>query len=135
MKYMYITLVWGSTILTKIRQNWQNIEHNKVTFKINKRTTVALQAEGWVFESQPRQTKVVKTGSDSSTVKLSSIGVRVTVPRRWPLYTDAPCYSIRGTLKNPHCLMTMSAEQRSKFAALYRNGDFSILVKNSRLGR
>ena len=25
------------------------------------------QAEGWVFESHPRQTYVVKTGSDSST--------------------------------------------------------------------
>ena len=27
----------------------------------------ATQAEGWVFESHPRQTQVVKTGSDSST--------------------------------------------------------------------
>ena len=28
---------------------------------------VALQAEGWVFEYQPRQTLVVKTGSDKQT--------------------------------------------------------------------
>ena len=43
----------------------------------------ALQAEGWVLESQPRQTQVVKTGSDSSTTKRSAIiGVSVTCPRR-----------------------------------------------------
>ena len=30
---------------------------------------MAPQAEGWVFESQPRHTYVVKTGSDSSTAK------------------------------------------------------------------
>ena len=28
-----------------------------------------------MFESQPRQTKVLKTGSDSSTAKRSAIGV------------------------------------------------------------
>ena len=32
----------------------------------------------------------------------------------------APCHSRWGTLKNPHCPMAMSAEHRSKFAALYR---------------
>ena len=37
----------------------------------------ASQAEGWVFESQPRQT-VVKKGSDSSTAKRSAKGVCVT---------------------------------------------------------
>ena len=42
----------------------------------------APQAEGWVFEFQPRQTHVIKTGSDSSTAKRSSIGVSVTGPRR-----------------------------------------------------
>ena len=42
----------------------------------------APQAEGWVFESQPRQSYVVKTGSDSSTAKRSAIGVSVTGPRR-----------------------------------------------------
>ena len=35
-----------------------------------------LQAEAWVFGSHPRQ--VVKTGSDSSTAKLSAIDVSVT---------------------------------------------------------
>ena len=43
---------------------------------------LAQQAEGWIFESQPRQTKVVKTGSDSSTAKRSEIGVSFTGPRR-----------------------------------------------------
>ena len=43
---------------------------------------VASKAEGWVFESQPRQTLVVKTGSDCSTAKRSAIGVSVTGPRR-----------------------------------------------------
>ena len=38
------------------------------------------QAEGWVFESQLRQTLVVKTGSDSSTAKRSAADV--TGPRR-----------------------------------------------------
>ena len=37
----------------------------------------APQAEGWMFESQPRQTLVVKTGSDS-TAKRSAIRVSVT---------------------------------------------------------
>ena len=40
------------------------------------------QAEGWVFESQPRQTPVIKTSSDSSTAKRSSVGMSVTGPRR-----------------------------------------------------
>ena len=42
----------------------------------------APQGEGWVFESQPRQIQVVKTGSDSSTAKQSITGVSVTGPRR-----------------------------------------------------
>ena len=39
-------------------------------------------AEGSIFESLPQQTKVVKTGSDSSTAKRSALGVNVTGPRR-----------------------------------------------------
>ena len=39
----------------------------------------APQAEGWVFESQPRQTQVAKTGSDSSTAKRSDIDVNVSI--------------------------------------------------------
>ena len=42
---------------------------------------LALQAEGWQFESQLRQTQVVKTGSDSSTAKRSAIGASVTGPQ------------------------------------------------------
>ena len=52
--------------------------------------------------------------------KRSAIGVSVTGSRKWPLLTDAPCYSRCGTLKNPHCSMAISVEQRSKFAALHR---------------
>ena len=39
-------------------------------------------ADGWVFESQPRQTLVIKTGSDSSTTKRSATGVGVIDHRR-----------------------------------------------------
>ena len=42
-------------------------------------------AEGWVFESEPRQTQVIKTGSDNSTAKRSAIGASVTGPRKWQL--------------------------------------------------
>ena len=45
----------------------------------------ASQAEGWVFEPQPRQTQVVKTGSDIFTAKRLATGVCVTSPRRWLL--------------------------------------------------
>ena len=43
---------------------------------------LAPKFEGWEFESQPRQTNVVRTGSGSSTAKRSEIGVRVTGSRR-----------------------------------------------------
>ena len=39
----------------------------------------ASHAVGKVFESQPRRTQIVKTGSDSSSAKCSAIGVSVTV--------------------------------------------------------
>ena len=32
-----------------------------------------------------------------------------------------PCHSTCGTLKNPHCSLAMSAENRSKFAALHQS--------------
>ena len=78
---------------------------------------LALQAEGWAFESEPRQTLVVKTDSDLSAAKRSAIGVSFTGPRRWPLYTDDSRHSRRGTLKNPHCSMAMSAEHRAKICS------------------
>ena len=43
---------------------------------------LALQEEGWMFESQSQQTLVVNTGSDLSTSKCSAIDVNVTGPRR-----------------------------------------------------
>ena len=36
------------------------------------------------------------------------------------IINGCPCHNSCGTLKNPHCSMTMSTEQRSKFAALQR---------------
>ena len=41
-----------------------------------------LSPVGWVFESQPRQSQVVKTGSDSSAVKRSVIAVGFMGPRK-----------------------------------------------------
>ena len=38
--------------------------------------------EGWMFESQPRHNKVVKTGNDNSIAKRSATGVGFTGPRR-----------------------------------------------------
>ena len=81
--------------------------------------SVASQSEGRVFESMSRQTSVIKTGSDSSTVKHPAIGVNVTGPKRYQLSTGVPCDSRYGTLKNIYCSMDMSAEHRSKFAALH----------------
>ena len=49
------------------------------------RTYIALSPlmqKGLVFESQPRETLVVKTGSDSSSTKCSAAGVSVTGPRK-----------------------------------------------------
>ena len=39
----------------------------------------ASHAEGWVFKSQPRQTSVLKTFSDSSTAQRSAKGVSVII--------------------------------------------------------
>ena len=41
---------------------------------------LAPQAEGWVLKSQPRQTLVIKTGSDSSIAKRSAIRLSATGP-------------------------------------------------------
>ena len=41
-----------------------------------------MQAGGWMFKSQPRQTQVVKPSSDSSTAKRLATAVSVTRPRR-----------------------------------------------------
>ena len=83
-------------------------------------TALATQGEGWVFESQPRQTEVIKTGSGSSISKRSAIGVSVTGPLRWPFQTDAPYACHRGCVTLKNCSMAMSAEHRSEFAALHR---------------
>ena len=56
---------------TKSPRQWRNVLEHFFS-----------QNEGWMFDSQPRHTYVVKTGSDSSTAKRSAIGVSVTGPRR-----------------------------------------------------
>ena len=68
----------------------------------------ALEAEGCVFESQPQQ----KKDSDSSTAKLSAIGVSVRGPSEMTIIYGCPGHSRCGTLKHPHCSMAMSAEHR-----------------------
>ena len=73
----------------------------------------AQHAEGWVFESQPRQNQVVYTGSNSSTVKRSAIGVSVTCPQR----------------------MAISAEIGQSLQFFTEKGDVSEYFKNSRMGR
>ena len=80
----------------------------------------ASNAEGWVFESQSRQTYVVKTGSDISTVKRSAIG-----GSHWVLGDDHYKRMLRVTVSVArqrvlNCSMAMSAEHMSKFEALHR---------------
>ena len=93
----------------------------------------ALKADGWMFEYQPRQTLVVKTGSDSSTAEDSITSV--TGSRRWPLWTHDPCHSRCGTLKNPQCFLAISAEHSSNFQPFTGYDDVSKWVKNSGVGR
>ena len=40
------------------------------------------RAEGWLFKSQPGQTQVLKTGSNSSTAKHLGTDVSITIPWR-----------------------------------------------------
>ena len=68
----------------------------------------------------PRQTIVVKTESDSSIEKTLGNRCECHGFSEMTIITGCPCYSRCGTLKNPHCSMAMSVEQRSKFAALHR---------------
>ena len=77
----------------------------------------APQAEGWAFESHPRQTQIFNTCSDISTANVSAKGVSVTYPRRWP-YKHMSRVSI-VTLMKPHCLMEIIWEYKSKLQALY----------------
>ena len=75
------------------------------------------------LERSPRKRKVGcsnpsrdRPGSDSSTAKRSAIGVCHGSSEMTK--TNAPCHSRCGTQKNPR-LVAMSAEHRSKFAALH----------------
>lgn len=73
--------------------------------------------EGWVFESQSRQTKSFK----QVVTACSATNVIVTGPRRW-LDKDVPCHGRCSLLKDLHCVMDVSAEYRSNIG----NGDVYI---------
>ena len=71
----------------------------------------APQVGGWMFESRPRRPKSAKR----SVSRVSRVlGDTVTI------INGCPVYSKCGTLKNSNCSMAMSAEHRSKIAALHR---------------
>ena len=57
-------VITARVFLTKIDTCLKDVTHRGGGAVVK---AFASQAEGWVFESQLRQTKVVKTGSDSST--------------------------------------------------------------------
>ena len=65
---------------------WQTIlkqfSYQKAAIAAQSVRVFTYHAKGCVFESQPRQTQVVKTGIDRSTAKHSTTGVSVTGPRR-----------------------------------------------------
>ena len=48
------------------------LKKNYLLYMVQSVRAFASNAKGWVFESQPRQTLVVKTGSDDSTAKSSA---------------------------------------------------------------
>ena len=79
--YIYQYLIMSSTIY----EQWTRLQYQGTAAVAPWVRAFASQAEGWVFEPQPRQTQVVKTGSDISTAKLLAIGVSFTSPRRWLL--------------------------------------------------
>ena len=74
-------------------------------------------------------------GSIPGRDRLKSLKQVVTAPLRnaWGIRL-ARVHSIRGTLKNLHCSMAMSAVHRSKLHHFTGNGDVSIWVKNYRVG-
>ena len=75
----YTTWHWMSIykfqMVRRIRSTFKEYEYTAAV--VQRVRAFASQAKGWVFESQSRQTYVVKTGSDSSTAKRSAIESRV----------------------------------------------------------
>ena len=74
-----------------------------------------LASHGWVFESQLRQTLVVKTGNDCQTLgnRCKCHGSSEMTIINW-----CPVSQWYGTLKN--CTIALNAEDRSKFVTLLR---------------
>ena len=109
---------------------------------VHKRTGKLQDKYSWAFASQAGdrgsipgrdRPKSLKRYTDSSTAKRSATCVSVTVPQEMTIIRVGPCHSRCGTLKNPHFSLAMSAEQKSKLAALHRlrNGDVSKWVKQT----
>ena len=85
-------VIFKEVEIVKFALKYNNYSKSSVSIHIYIKWTAAVaqwlralapQAEGWVFESKPRQTQVVSTGSDSSTAKRSAIGAMG--PRSVPL--------------------------------------------------
>ena len=126
-----------------------------ITFFVDVRMTgISLEACFFYIHKQPRRKRSRlerspskrKAGcSNSSRDRPKSLKPVLTVPlanrwaisvsvmerRRWLLHADSRC----GKLKNPHCSMAISGEHKSKFAAFTSNGEVSIWVKYSQVGR
>ena len=67
--------------------NPSNISSSTCTIQITAEVAQSVRAfashaEGWLFETEPRQTCVVKKSSDSSTAKRSATDMGVTGPRK-----------------------------------------------------
>ena len=125
----WLVVTFDLSSITLVKATWLiNKDHNgnPTLLSLNRcgsacARAFAPQAEGWVFESQPRKNLAVKTSNDSSTAKRLAIGVSVTVgvARYRILTAQWPWVPSTGqTLKS-----------------FTDNGDISIWVKNYRVGR
>ena len=88
--FSFISFFFNYHSIAKIALNYDKINLSGMYYIYSIATTAAVaqwvrayspQVEDWVFEYKPRQIKVVKTGSDSSTAKRSALGASVTGPR------------------------------------------------------
>ena len=66
--FSFFTTYFIETQNTANRYADEHFKHLSMKFILNRGVRAFVsQTEGWVFETQPRQILVVKTGSDSST--------------------------------------------------------------------
>ena len=126
------TVISCAEILSSCIRKWQLwqifiLYHEYILVLLNK---LQILCVGSVVERSPRMLKIGAR---------SPIGIDLSRGRKWHLHCQTlgkrcecngssemtiikvgPRDSRRGTLKNPHCSMAMSAEYRSKFSALHR---------------